>query len=196
MAQVKKEEVRLAILESAKKLYSKNGYVATSMNAIAKGAKISTSNMYNYFDSKLEILFAIYTPWLTEHFRTLEHDIQGIDDPRERIKAILLYLWVEVPASDNGFANNLNQALSVASPSERYSRELLMWAEAKVSRLLEPCLKSECKKYITDDIISHLIFMAFDGFVMAYDLPGPHGDSYRADRVDKLAEMMADLLTS
>ena len=59
MVQVKKEDVRQAILKSAKRLYSKNGYVNTSMNVIAKEAGISTSNLYNHFDSKLEILYEV-----------------------------------------------------------------------------------------------------------------------------------------
>jgi AcrR family transcriptional regulator len=59
MVQQKKPLVREAILEGAFRLFSKHGYAATTLAAIAKSADVSPGNVYIYFGSKLEILYAI-----------------------------------------------------------------------------------------------------------------------------------------
>ena len=56
MAQQKKAAVREAILEGAFQLFSRHGYAATTLAAIARSAKVSQGNIYIYFGSKLEIL--------------------------------------------------------------------------------------------------------------------------------------------
>ncbi|MET0207993.1 MAG: TetR/AcrR family transcriptional regulator, partial [Burkholderiaceae bacterium] len=62
MAQHKKTEVREAILEGAFELFSTQGYAATTLSQIAKSAGVSSGNIYIYFESKLDILYAIYDP--------------------------------------------------------------------------------------------------------------------------------------
>ncbi|MGV8146579.1 MAG: TetR/AcrR family transcriptional regulator [Alkaliphilus sp.] len=54
--QVKKEEVRNKILESSKKLFIVNGFTDTSIKMIACDAGISVANIYNYYESKEELL--------------------------------------------------------------------------------------------------------------------------------------------
>ena len=194
MAQVKKDAVRNAILKSAKKLYSSNGYTNTSMNAIAKDAQISTSNMYNYFDSKLDILYEVYTPWLVEHMRKLEHKVSEVSDPAKRLKMILTYIWKEIPASDKGFANNLVQALSNLRKGEHYNRELLFWFEEVVTRLIEPCLSSKHAEHITNNALAHVIAMTFDGYVINNQLTKSSGRRFKADRVDEVIEIFSHFL--
>lgn len=194
MPQIQKDSVRKAILASAKKLYSSKGYINSSMNAIAKEASVSTSNMYNYFDSKLDIWYEIYTPWLVNHMRKLEDKAVKISDPRERLKVILNYIWKEIPASDKGFANNLVQALSSLRPGEHYNRELLFWFEELVSRLIEPCLSDKNKKYVVNNSLAHVIAMTFDGYVMNYKLAKSGERHFGPDRVDEVISLLSDLL--
>lgn len=194
MVQVKKEDVRQAILKSAKRLYSKNGYVNTSMNVIAKEAGISTSNLYNYFDSKLEILYEVYTPWLIAHMRKLEKEADKISDPVERFEYILDYIWKVIPSSDKGFANNIIQALSTLRPNEQYSRELLFWFEECISRLIEPSIKDEYKIYIKNNALAHIISMTFDGYVMNYRLTKSKSNRYGADRADEIIQIFSKFL--
>jgi len=64
MVQRKKPEVREAILAAAFRLFARRGYAATMVADIAREAGVSPGNVYIYFRSKLEILYAIYDPWL------------------------------------------------------------------------------------------------------------------------------------
>lgn len=53
--QVLKEEIQERILDASQKLFLQYGYEKTSIEKIARQAKISKSNLYNYFKSKDDI---------------------------------------------------------------------------------------------------------------------------------------------
>ena len=81
MVQVKKAAIHDAITRSAFDLLSENGYSRTTVAQIAKQANITTSNFYRYFDTKIDVLFAVFTPWLRAHLDALEDRVAGIDNP-------------------------------------------------------------------------------------------------------------------
>lgn len=64
--QVLKEQTRQDILKSAKKEFLLHGFEKSSMRSIARSAKVSTSNIYNYFPSKDDIFQAVLQPVLNE----------------------------------------------------------------------------------------------------------------------------------
>ena len=47
-----KEEKKTTIVKTALKLFSKNGFYATTIPVIAKSLNMSVGNIYNYFSSK------------------------------------------------------------------------------------------------------------------------------------------------
>ncbi len=54
-----REEKRELIMNTALRLFSSKGYVATSINEIAKESRISKGLMYNYFKSKEDLLMSL-----------------------------------------------------------------------------------------------------------------------------------------
>ncbi|MEV5407176.1 TetR/AcrR family transcriptional regulator, partial [Streptomyces albidoflavus] len=112
MAQVKKAHVREAIVDGAYKLFRKQSYLGTSVADIGRAAGIAPSNVYVYFRSKFEIFYAVYEPWLNQRLGQLERELATIDDADERLLHIVRTVWIELPVEDNGFANNLMQAVS------------------------------------------------------------------------------------
>ena len=175
MAQVKKTAVRDAILNSAFRQFSRRGYEGTTLSQIAAGAGVSTANVYVYFASKLEILYAIYDPWLRERLTSLAAQLERVRDPRRRLLKLLEALWRDIPAERNGFANNVMQAASTASPEEGYNPTLLKWVEESVASMICAALPpGRCGALGSVDI-AHILMMAFDGFVINYHLrPGKH----------------------
>ena len=170
MAQIKKKEIRRAILDAAYKLFSKRGYTDTNIADIARTAGVAPANVYIYFPSKLEILFSIYKPWLTKQFDVLERSLQPITNPRQRLRKILSTLWREIPSADNGFANNMMQAISAANGRDGYSPSLRLAIEERLARLLEDCLPSTDRKNARD--IARIMLMAFDGYALNFHLKG------------------------
>ncbi len=175
MAQVKKTAVRDAILNSAFRQFSRRGYEGTTLSQIAAGAGVSTANVYVYFASKLEILYAIYDPWLRERLTRLAAELERVRDPRRRLRALLEALWRDIPAERNGFANNVMQAASTASPEEGYNPTLLKWVEENVASMICAALPPGRGGALGSVEIAHMLMMAFDGFVINYHLrPGRH----------------------
>jgi len=166
MAQVKKEEVRRAIIASAFELFTREGYVGTSLPMIAKGAGISSPNVYSYFPSKLAILYAIYDPWIREQFAAIEARLQKLDDATQRLGTLLAFLWRELPALQSGFANNVIQAISTATPKDEYRTDLIAWLEAKIEELVLAALPAQRHHLVTGTDLIHLIVMTMDGYIM------------------------------
>jgi AcrR family transcriptional regulator len=170
VAQIKKKEIRQAILDAAYKLFSKRGYSDTNIANIARTAGVAPANVYVYFPSKLEILFSIYEPWLTKQFDALEKSLQRTTDPRQRLRKILSTLWREIPSADNGFANNMMQAISAANGREGYSPALRLAIEERLAKLLEDCLPATDRKNARD--LASIMLMAFDGYALNFHLKG------------------------
>src|SRR5262245_18511187 len=112
MAQRKKDDVREAIQAAAFRQFSARGYQETTIPAIARAAGISTANVYVYYRSQIDILFALYEPWLLERLDKLDRLLLRIADPHRRLERLLLPLWRDLPRESNGFANNVMQAVS------------------------------------------------------------------------------------
>ncbi len=173
MAQVKKPEVQAAILASAFELFSLRGYAATTLPQIAKGAGVSPANIYIYFPSKLAVLYAIYDPWLRGRIERLERRVATVTEPRERLRLLLTALWRDIPRDRHGFANNVMQAVSTATPEEGYNPALLAWVEERVAAMIRDALPPERGRRLGDARFSHVLMMAFDGFVINHHLrPG------------------------
>ena len=170
MGQFKKTEVYDAILRSAKALFSEYGYYHTSLPEIAAGAGISTANVYVYFKSKVEILYAIYDPWLRARLAQLAAEAQDIADPLERLKHVLRSFWRHIPREEGGFANNIIQAISSLSNEQGYQPTLLRWMKAQMQALVIDCLPPERRAMFEGTQLGHFLVMAFDGFIIYHHL--------------------------
>ena len=170
MGQVKKPEVREAILRSALRLFSKKGYARTTLEEIARGAGVSPANVYVYFRSKLEILYAIYDPWMRERLENLETRMGMLSDPRKKVELLLVTLWRDMPAEKNGFVNNIMQAISSATPRDRYKPGLLKWMEEHLERMLRAALPARRQKALGKARLAHLLVMAFNGYIVYHHI--------------------------
>lgn len=83
------EARRTQILLGAAQVFAEKGYYKATTREIAKSAGVSEGTIYNYFENKRELLFALIELIGTQSLKTvfLEHQA---DDPRDFLKAILL----------------------------------------------------------------------------------------------------------
>lgn len=188
MAQVKKQEVYDAIIDSAYTLFRDKSYTDTTVSQIASLAGVSTSNIYVYFSSKLQILYAICEPWLRNRVAELAERLDGIEDAETRLRLILRTLWYDIPNEDGGLAINLMQGLSTAKPEDTYRRDLLLWAEDELTRLIRTSLPADRSALVDGTYLAHVLFMAFDGFSINSKLKGP------SERIDGIVDLMVGLL--
>ena len=187
MAQIKKIEVRQAIVESAFTLFKHKGYTATTMSAIAREAGMTVSNLYVYFDSKILILYEIYSPWLVEQVTRLRESVSKLRQPRARLKRTIIGVWGDIPSADQSFANCMIEALASAPRNQGKPDDILAWSEQQLSELLRESLPEERHYLLNDNLYSHVLWMAFDGFVVNQRI----GD---LRDVEKIAELFVDML--
>ena len=86
----KSDKKIVTIANTAAKLFSSKGYVATSMEDVAAAAKISKGAIYYYFSTKDEILDYILSTFMGAVLENAGHDLQEIDDPEEKIRIMIL----------------------------------------------------------------------------------------------------------
>ena len=170
MGQTKKTEVRTAILRSARTLFSRHGYTATSLPKIAAGAGTSTANVYVYFRSKLEILYELYEPWLRARIEALASEAATITDRRARLRHVLGAFWRDIPKENGGFGNNIIQAISTMERGEGYRPVLLNWMEARMQALVLDCLPPARRQLFEGADLGHFLVMAFDGYLLYHHL--------------------------
>lgn len=83
----RKEDLKQLILDAAKKLFTRQGYEATSIRKIAAEISFSPTTIYLYYKDKNEILYALHQEGfllLGKYFQALAQ----VDHPFERLKAM------------------------------------------------------------------------------------------------------------
>ena len=190
MVQIKKEAVRNATLKSAFELFKEQGYANTTLKQISEGAGITTTNIYRYYNSKLDVLFAISGPWLNKILNELEVQMTSVEGSHERLRLILYTMWRTIPEKDNGFHCNIIQALSYLKPDEKYSRTLLIELEGRLSELLRTCLPKEKFYLLENNKLAHMLFMGSDGFTIGFGLVGASTRSH--DIIEDFCNILLD----
>jgi AcrR family transcriptional regulator len=164
--QVKKPQIRDAILASAFNLFSRKGYVETTLPQIAAGAHISTTNLYSYFESKLAILYAVHGPWIQAQLDALDAQLVDIKTPRDRLRRLFTGLFREIPARERGFANNVMQAIATARPEDQYRGTLIAWLEERILEMVRTALPPRRRRILEKADAAHFLVMAMDGYIV------------------------------
>lgn len=168
VAQFRKPEVEEAIVAAARKLFMRHGYAGTRMPQIAKAAGTSPANIYVYFSSKLELLTRVYEHWFAEQLRELQQSLQRCSTPDEKLKSLLLGVWRDLPAADNGFCNSLIEAFASPGSKEKYTSNLRVVVERKFADMLAQCLPNLTSEQ--HQATARFMLMAFDGYALNYHL--------------------------
>ena len=91
--QIRKNSIR-KILDAAFKLMAKNGYETTSISQIAKEAGVSKGLMYNYFESKEDLLKALLNNAMGEADKLISGIISP--DPSETLRNLFHWFFNEL----------------------------------------------------------------------------------------------------
>jgi len=83
-------KIKESILKAAKELFRKYGYHKTSVNEIARKARIAKATIYKYFDSKEQILDAILMDYLDVNLRGILSSKAQFANEEEHLKALVM----------------------------------------------------------------------------------------------------------
>ena len=118
----------------------------------------------------------------------LQRKVKQTDLPRERLRLILRTLWRDIPAEENGFVNNIVQALSTAGPGETYKPALLDWMEERIGGMIRDALPPQRRSVVDKTRLAHLLVMALDGYSIHNHI-NPRGAADNAT-IDAMAELL------
>ncbi|HEX3724269.1 MAG TPA: TetR/AcrR family transcriptional regulator [Nitrolancea sp.] len=80
---------RQQILDAAAYCFESMGYRTASMAAIAERAETTKANVYHYFKSKHDLLFALHSGWIDDLFESFQHATEELDaDPTLMIRQV------------------------------------------------------------------------------------------------------------
>ncbi|WP_321944353.1 TetR/AcrR family transcriptional regulator [Paraburkholderia tropica] len=164
MPQVKKADMKEAMLASAFDLFSRKGYAATTLTDIARNAGTTGPNIYVYFPSKLHIVYELYEPWLLRQLDTLAGAVLKLRGPKQRLHRLLIGIWGDIPVADRHFANVLIEALASTPPETRKPRNLLDMVDTFLTDILTLILPQERHRFVSSGVFARILWMAFDGF--------------------------------
>ena len=85
---IKAVEKRSIILDAALKTFVKRGYPSTKVAEIASEAGVAEGTLYNYFQSKEDLLLALFDEKWGGIINEIRGKISRLDDPNKKLKAI------------------------------------------------------------------------------------------------------------
>jgi len=157
------EDRRQMVLDVAIDEFAANGYNATSINDIAKKARISIGAMYSYFASKEDLFLTIVNNANELMDRILGEVVENskdIFDVVERMVAAARKVGQEYPKLNQIYLDITTQALSamsarLSSELERITPGLLsqFLAEGKFNGILRQDLDERVASYCIDNIL-------------------------------------------
>lgn len=184
------EERRRQILTAATKLFSKQGYYRTTIQAIAKKAGVSTGLIYQYFHDKDDVLFLTLVTVLDTYEQEIPKAIEGVEDPLEQLcLAFSAYCRV---------VDRLLDATVLAYRSTKalkpHRQDFIKDRETATNRLLETCLEGAISARLARPVNVFLLTYQLVHFCHAWALKqwalrGRYDlNSYVAEGIDLLIE--------
>jgi TetR/AcrR family fatty acid metabolism transcriptional regulator len=79
---------RAVILDAALKTFVKRGYPETRVSEIAAEAKVAEGTLYNYFQSKEDLLLALFDEKWGGIIDNIRKKISRLDDPNKKLKVM------------------------------------------------------------------------------------------------------------
>jgi len=138
-AGVRLEEIKAA----ATKHFFRNGYAGTDLRMIAKDLDMHAGSLYNYIESKQELLYLILLDGMTDIHSGLDRALDGVVGPRERLKAAILFHFLHHALRRHiSWTNHVE----VRALTGKYREEIMAMRkdyEAKWVALVEAGMQSE-----------------------------------------------------
>jgi AcrR family transcriptional regulator len=123
----KKQQTRLTIVDVATRLFVKQGYQQTTLTQIAEEADVAQSTCFNYFPTKVDIVFSM----LDAVIDSAQRRITERPDAEPAAHAIVAWLIEELPSVEQPYADALRRFPTIISSAP----ELVAEERLRMARL-------------------------------------------------------------
>jgi len=150
-------ETRERIVDTASRLFYKQGYNSTGINQIIKEAEVAKSSLYQYFPSKEDLLIEYLEVTAKITNMTLKSVADKYNSPKEKILSIFDYLLDFSIQTEFSGCNFLN--ISAELPLEKGEvKALIKGQKNRMREMFSEFLKPQGKESLADEI--YLLFEA------------------------------------
>ncbi len=163
----KKEEIRLNIINVAKKLFAEEGYEHISIRKIANQAGCVPRTIYYYFKNKRELLNHLWLDIFMAVSGKCKEAASGVDDPISRIKIYFctyINYWLDNP--DRFRVIFMNEDLKAANTHDEKIYETILNHTGVIGDLMaavETCIETGIFPEKRKEIIFQTIVLSAHG---------------------------------
>jgi AcrR family transcriptional regulator len=116
-------DTKSRILETAFKLFLKNGFADVSLNEIIRESDITTGGFYYHFDSKETLLVEVIKKYIFNYFSSILEQIRDFEGtPEEKFKTVILNI-----VGDDSTINETTQLVESAEKIDYRVLHLLLF---------------------------------------------------------------------
>jgi AcrR family transcriptional regulator len=154
-------DTRKKILDTASRLFYKQGYNSTGINQVIKEAGVAKASLYQYFPSKEDMLYDYLTTTALATNQTLKQVADKYTDAKEKVLALFDFLVDFSEATEYNGCNFLNVNAELPQDNGRVSA-FIKNQKDQVIALFRDILKTIGKQDLAPDI-----YVLFDGAMIA-----------------------------
>ena len=163
MTQPRGQQVADKILDTASKLFYKQGYNATGVNQIIEEAGVAKGSLYQHFPSKTDLLIGYlelnYQAWFTR----LKAFVDKVPGPKERLLAVFDYHTRRQEIREYGGCPFIKINHEAGAGEPRVLTETKRIKQTARDFIKELVIASGHKQLLTDDELAELVFLLIEG---------------------------------
>jgi AcrR family transcriptional regulator len=155
------------ILDTAERLFFKQGYNITGINQVIEEADIAKASLYKHFESKTDLLVAYLQRTHERWFDKLGADVDSETDPKRKL--LVLFDYHRERQLKNGYNGcRFIKANDEAGMSDERVLAVIQKAEQHLKEFIRNLvINSGHKKLLTDKELTELIFMMLKGGIVS-----------------------------
>ena len=157
----RKNAIRSTVIETASRLFYKQGYANTGINQITEESGVVKSSVYTAFRTKEDILMAYLETTGAATDKALQDAADEKDTPEEKVLAVFDFLIGLVQQEEYYGCQFLNIIAEIPLENERVIRQIQKQKNG-VRHLFADLLKPIGKEYLADEI-----YLLFEGALIA-----------------------------
>lgn len=163
MTQLRGQQVADKILDTANRLFYRQGYNATGINQIIEEAGVAKGSLYQHFQSKADLLIGCielnHQGWYTR----LKTYVDKVADPKEKLLAIFDYHCERQQVREHGGCPFTKANDEAGASDPRVLKEIQRAKQHAKDFIKELVVNSTHKQTLSDEDLTELIFLTIEG---------------------------------
>lgn len=155
------------ILDTAERLFFKQGYNITGINQVIEEADIAKASLYKHFESKVDLLVAYLQRFHEHWFEKMEIKVNSEVDPKQKLIAIFEYHLERQVQGGYGGCRFVKANDEAGMSDERVLAEIQRAKHDLKAFIKQLVINSGHKNLLTDEQLTELIFMMLEGGIVS-----------------------------